>query len=214
MFAMRASGISPNKIAQTFNDEHIPIHSDYKEEKFGIPNTRRSHHLWSCATVKQILNNPTYLGHLVQMRTTTVSYKNKKIIRRNPEDMIIVYNVSIDENKARADFLKQRDNFAKKEETESRIKLRKDKARLEELGKLLSSVYEDKVLGRIPEEVCIELLKKYQDEKTELVTAIAALESKLSEMERTVAEVDEFIRRLKTYIGVPELTREMCMELI
>ena len=89
MFAMRASGISPNKIAQTFNDEHIPIHSDYKEEKFGIPNTRRSHHLWSCATVKQILNNPTYLGHLVQMRTTTVSYKNKKIIRRNPEDMII-----------------------------------------------------------------------------------------------------------------------------
>ena len=60
--------------------------------------------------------------------------------------MIIVYNVSIDENKARADFLKQRDNFAKKEETESRRKLRKDKARIEELGKLLSSVYEDKVL--------------------------------------------------------------------
>lgn len=211
MFEMRASGISPNKIAQTFNDEHIPIPSDYKEEKFGIPNTRRSHHLWSCATVKQILNNSTYLGHLVQMRTTTVSYKNKKIIKRDPEDMIIVYNVSIDENKARADFLKQRDNFAKKEETESRIKLRKDKARLEELSKLLSSVYEDKMLGRIPEEVCIELLKKYQDEKTELVTEIAALESKLSEMERTTADVDEFIRRLKAYIDVPELTREMCM---
>ena len=122
--------------------------------------------------------------------------------------------VSIDENKARADFLKQRDSFAKKEETESRRKLRKDKARLEELGKLISSVYEDKVMGRIPEEVCIELLKKYQDEKTELVTEIAELESKLSEMERTTADVDEFIRRLKAYIDVPELTREMCMELI
>lgn len=122
--------------------------------------------------------------------------------------------VSIDENKARADFLKQRDNFAKKEETESCRNLRKDKARLEELGKLLSSVYEDKVMGRIPEEVCVELLKKYQDEKTELVTEIAALESKLYEMERITADVDEFIRRLKTYIGVPELTREMCMELI
>ena len=122
--------------------------------------------------------------------------------------------VSIDENKARADFLKQRDSFAKKEETESRRKVRRDKARLEELGKLISSVYEDKVVGRIPEEVCIELLKKYQNEKTELVTEIAALESKLSEMERTTADVDEFIRRLKAYIDVPELTREMCMELI
>ena len=27
------------------------------------------------------------------------------------------------------------------------------------------------------------------------------------------ADVDEFIRRLKTYMDVPELTREMCMEL-
>lgn len=321
MFEMRASGISPNKIAQTFNDEHIPIPSDYKEEKFGIPNTRRSHHLWSCATVKQILNNPIYLGHLVQMRTTTVSYKNKKKINRDPEDMIITYNtheaivsqelwdkcremeasvsqgkktntgyvhplsglvycadcgnkmymkynntrhsrkgpriyyrenyscgayekfgsracsshyiqikilnqivlqdirskidlVSIDEKKARTDFLRQRDKLAKKEETESRKQLRKDKARLEELGKLLSSVYEDKVMGRIPEDVCIELLKKYQVEKTEIVTEIAALESKLSEMEKTTADVDEFIRRLKTYLDVPELTREMCMELI
>lgn len=122
--------------------------------------------------------------------------------------------VSIDEKKAQADFLRQRDKLAKKEETESRKQLRKDKARLEELGKLLSSVYEDKVMGRIPEDVCIELLKKYQDEKTELVTEIAVLESKLSEMEKTTADVDEFIRRLKTYLDVPELTREMCMELI
>lgn len=122
--------------------------------------------------------------------------------------------VSLDENKARAEFLKQRDSFAKKEETESRRKLRKDKARFEELGKLISSVYEDKVMGRIPEEVCIDLLKKYQDKKTELTSEIAELEEKLSEMERTTADVDEFIRRLKAYIDVPELTREMCMELI
>ena len=84
----------------------------------------------------------------------------------------------------------------------------------EEIGKLIASVYEDKVMGKILEEVCIELLRKFQDEKTELVTEIAVLESKLSEMERTTADVDEFIRRLKNYLNVPELTREMCMELI
>ena len=122
--------------------------------------------------------------------------------------------VSLDEKKARTEFLKHCDKLAKTEETENRKKLRKGKARLEEIGKLIASVYEDKVMGKIPEEVCIELLRKYQDEKTELVTEIAVLESKLSEMERTTADVDEFIRRLKNYLNVPELTREMCMELI
>ena len=92
MFEMRAKGISPNKIADALNEEGIKTPADYKEEKFGIPNTRKSHHLWSCATVKQILTNPTYLGHLVQMRTTTLSYKNKKTVKRDPEDMVWVYN--------------------------------------------------------------------------------------------------------------------------
>lgn len=45
MFEMRASGISPNKIAHIFNEEGILPPADYKEEKFGIPNTRQSHHL-------------------------------------------------------------------------------------------------------------------------------------------------------------------------
>lgn len=58
MFEMRASGISPNKIAHTFNEEGILPPADYKEEKFGIPNNRQSHHLWSCGTVKQVLTNP------------------------------------------------------------------------------------------------------------------------------------------------------------
>lgn len=52
-------------------------------------------------------------------------------------------------------------------------------------------------MGRIPEEACIELLKKYQDEKTELVTEIAALEAKLSEMEKTTADVESLFAGLK-----------------
>ena len=78
---MRASGISPNHIAQTYNNEGILPPGDYKEQKLGIPNTRKSHHLWSSSTVKQVLTNPIYLGHMVQLKTTNVSYKNKKQIR-------------------------------------------------------------------------------------------------------------------------------------
>ena len=88
MFEMRASGISPNHIAQTYNNEGILPPGDYKEQKLGIPNTRKSHHLWSSSTVKQVLTNPIYLGHMVQLKTTNVSYKNKKQIKRDPEDMV------------------------------------------------------------------------------------------------------------------------------
>ena len=91
IFEMRASGISPNHIAQTFNDENILPPADYKEAKFGIPNTRKSHHLWSSAVVKQIVTNPIYLGHLVQQKTKKISYKNKKIVKNDPEDMVWVY---------------------------------------------------------------------------------------------------------------------------
>ena len=92
IFEMRASGISPKHIAMKFNDENIPVPSDYRTQKFGITAYRLSHHLWTCDVVKQILRNPTYLGHLVQLRTTNISYKNKKQIKRPDEEKIIVYN--------------------------------------------------------------------------------------------------------------------------
>jgi hypothetical protein len=42
--------------------------------------------------VKQILTNPIYLGNLVQLKTYTLSYKNKKQVKNEPEDMVTVYN--------------------------------------------------------------------------------------------------------------------------
>ena len=91
---------------------------------------------------------------------------------------------------------------------------RRSNAVFAELERLISTVYEDKVLCKIPEEVCINLLSKYQEEKKNLTAELSEIERRLnSEVERH-ADVDEFIRRLKSYIGVPELTREMCMELI
>ena len=39
--------------------------------------------------------------------------------------------------------------------------------RLPELDKLIMSAYEDKVLGRVPESVCIQLLNQYEAERRE-----------------------------------------------
>ena len=68
--------------------------------------------------------------------------------------------------------------------------------------------------GRISEEVCFSLLDKYQSEKNSLKDEISALECKVSDSDKEQADVDEFIRRLKSYMEAPELMREMCMELI
>ena len=74
IFEMRASGISPHHIADKLNEDGVPIPSDYYYAKLGKPNPRRTRHMWSPETVRQILHNYTYLGHLVQLRTKTVSY--------------------------------------------------------------------------------------------------------------------------------------------
>ena len=321
IFEMRASGISPNHIAQTFNDESILPPADYKEAKFGIPNTRKSHHLWSSAVVKQIVTNPIYLGHLVQQKTKKISYKNKKIVKNDPEDMVWVYGthepivtqelwdkcremeasvsqgkknktgyvnplsglvycadcgnkmyikfnntrhkrtdprtyhrenftcgayskfgeractshyiqikilsqlvladirskmnlVLADEKRARAEFLSRSEQQNAAEANADRRKLTQSTRRLAELDKLIGSVYEDKVLGKIPEEVCIGLLEKYQSEKTALTETVAALERKAQTVRDDAANADEFIRRLKAYMEIPELTRQMCLELI
>ena len=92
IFEMRASGISPHHIADKLSEDGVPIPSDYYYAKLGKPNPRRTRHMWSRETVKQILHNYTYLGHLVQLRTRTVSYKNHKVIKNDEEDMIVVKN--------------------------------------------------------------------------------------------------------------------------
>lgn len=47
---------------------------------------------WSPTSIKKILQNPVYLGHLVQGRETTLSYKNKTRVRKPPGEWVVVPN--------------------------------------------------------------------------------------------------------------------------
>lgn len=71
--------------------------------------------------------------------------------------------------------------------------------RITELDSLIASIYEDKVTGKMPEDMAFTLLDKYQREKKSLQAELDELE-KRSDMERQdEADVDEYIRRLKSY---------------
>ena len=58
------------------------------------------------------------------------------------------------------------------------------------------------------------LRNKYQDEKAELLSEWTEIETRQANKSKEIADVNEFVRRLKSYMQVPALTREMCMELI
>ena len=74
--------------------------------------------------------------------------------------------------------------------------------------------YEDRVEGKMPEDICIGFIQKYSEEQKRLETEIVDTEKKLTETEDTIQNADEFIRKIKKYLEAPELTREMCYELI
>ena len=92
IFEMRSQGISPRHIANALNEEKILIPSDYQYAKLGKPNPRKTAHLWSTKTIKQIVRNPIYLGNLYLLRTTTLSYKNRKVVKKDEDDWIVIEN--------------------------------------------------------------------------------------------------------------------------
>ncbi|MBP1549108.1 MAG: recombinase family protein [Oscillospiraceae bacterium] len=322
IFEMRSQGISPRHIANALNEEKILIPSDYQYAKLGKPNPRKTAHLWSTKTIKQIVRNPIYLGNLYLLRTTTLSYKNRKVVKKDEDDWIVIENthealvsqeiwdkcreieasvsqgkktkkgetmplsglmfcadcgekmrlgtnnttngskklprkyirhnyqcgaysrfgkfyckshyikmkdidaivladirsmaslVVEDEEGAKKRFLAQKAIRNERQTAEDNRRLNDGKYRLNELQKLIPSIYEDKVLGKIPEDICSNLLEQYQAEKKVLSEEVELLEAKLSAVKQDEQETEEFMSRLRKYTDVQELTREMALELI
>ena len=322
IFELRSRGISPKHICDMLNAEKVPTPSDYSAEKHGFTTNPSKMHLWYPEGIRRITHNPTYLGHLVQLRTTTVSYKNHKVLKNSEEDMVIIKNtheplvsqelwdkvkevetsvsqgkrdkhgiimplnglmfcadcgekmrlgwnnttngskkkprkyvrhnyqcgwysrfgkfyceshyiklkdindliladiklraalVISDEETARSYFMAQKEQYNAEQYEADTKRLNAANKRLAELAKLIPSIYEDKVVGKIPEDVCVSLLKKYQAEQKALSEEVEQIECKLSAAKQDKQDIEEYIRRLKKYADVPELTREMALELI
>ena len=78
----------------------------------------------------------------------------------------------------------------------------------------MQTAYEDRVNGKMPEDICIGFIQKYSEERKRLEAEIAELETKLNEAETVRQSAEDFIQNVKKYLDAPELTREMCYELI
>lgn len=315
IFEMYASGISPRKISEILNLEGIPSPATYAYTQSGQKPKPNVVGLWTAVTIREMLNKIIYIGHMPQLRWTSLSYKNHKRFRKDESEWTVVYNnhepiisqelwdkvqerkksvaqgrktkvgythplsgflicadcgnkmklctsvsrkgtrlyhfdcgyhlrygkaycfshyiaasaleeivlgdiremaqrIVLDEKAVREDFIRHNTELADKAIKTAKKELQAKRKRVEELSRLMQVAYEDRVRGKMPEDICIGFIQKYSDEQKKLETEIAELEAKLTETKNTMQSADEFIRNIKKYLEAPELSREMCYELI
>lgn len=315
IFEMYASGISPNNIADILNAEDISSPGKLAYERLGHKGRPNELRLWCGISIRFMLNNIMYIGHLPMLQETTISYKNHKRQAKDRSDWVITYNnhepiisqelwdkvhermksvaqgrktrtgfvhplsgflicadcgaklkmggayshkgqyhyhfncgyhlrygktlcfshhiqtkvieeivlgdiremaqrIVLDEGAIRKEFMRYNTELADNAVKSTKKELQSKKRRLEELSRMIKVAYEDRVMGKMPEDICIGLIQEYSDEQKTLTVAIANLEVKLTETQDKQQSADNFIQNIKKYLNVPELTREMCYELL
>ena len=95
IYEWKIDGMAVAAIADRLNGLGILSPGEYKKStgchyKSGFSGAGRS--LWSSTTVKRILTDETYLGHLLQGKTAKVNYKVKKSVAKPKEEWIRVEN--------------------------------------------------------------------------------------------------------------------------
>lgn len=315
IFEMYASGMSPGKISEILNLEGIPSPATYAYTQSGQKPKPNVVGLWTAVTIREMLNKIIYIGHMPQLRWTSLSYKNHKRFRKDESEWTVVYNnhepiisqelwdkvqerkksvaqgrktkvgythplsgflfcadcgnkmklctsvsrkgtrlyhfdcgyhlryekaywfshyiaasaleeivlgdiremaqrIVLDEKAVREDFIRHNAELTDQAIKSTKKELQVKHKRTEELSRLMQVAYEDRVRGKMPEDICIGFIQKYSDEQKKLETEIAELEERLTETTNTIQSADEFIRNIKKYLEAPELTREMCYEMI
>ncbi len=319
IFDMRLQGDSFRKIATQLNAEGVPAPRTFYYMATGRENIRSKSPYWNDTTVKSILRNEVYLGHMVQNKTGTVSYKNHKQITKPQSEWIKVENtheplisqdvwdavqrmdnhpgrgrtgksgmialfggilrcmdcgsslrymrdyrkttsgkepefksyvcnryaiggkdacsthyinqkaliaVVLTDIRSKAilaqrnrEALKERILAMKKSASAKRTSMLKTELtaidkRLAELEKLIQAAYEDKVMGRIPEGVCINLLNKYEIEHTEKLEHKKELSMKLAASQESEKSVDDWLDMIQDYAQLEELDRATLVRLI
>ena len=319
MFAYRRQGFGFRKIARSLNEEHILPPRDYYYQQKGVESKGYRNHLWNDVTVKSMLRSEVYIGHMVQNKRGTLSYKNKKQIDKPKEDWIKVENTHepiidmdtwnacaevdarnykprptkeseislfggllkcmdcgfkmrysqethtypkkgkvkyisyfcgsyarsgrsacsahiiylnplselvLDDIRHRAKRVLEDEDRVRRELLEQKAKrsdrqLKADKSirkatekRLAELEKLTQALYEDKVLGTVPEAVFKNLMVKYEAERVEKQMLVQSLKQKIADTAQDERDIERYIANIKKYVAVEQLDRGMLLELI
>ena len=121
--------------------------------------------------------------------------------------------VTEDEDGIRQRFIERNALLAKQSDKEAVKSIQAKKARIATLDDLMSKAYEDKLLGKMPEELCMKFIDRYTAEQATLQKEVADLEAGLKQAKDMRENIDDFMSRIKKYLDVTVITREMVLEL-
>ena len=286
IFDLRLQGYGFRKIALQLNAEKVPSPRTFYYMAEGRENRRGETECWNDVTVKTILRNEVYLGHMVQNKTGTVSYKNHKQVSKPESEWIRVENtheplISQDvwdavqrmdshpsrgrsgkepEYKAyvcnryasggkdacsshyinqkalahvvlldirsksmwaqfgraeiREKLLAQKESAGREKTKTLQAELSAIDRRLPELDRLVQSAYEDKVLGKIPENLCVQLLNGYEAERKAKQERRRELTEQLAASRENEQSVDAWLDMVQDYYNLEELDRPTLVRLI
>ena len=310
IFSLCMGGKGPSQIAKQLKEERIPIPAYFYYKKNGVEITGFNPAEpcnWQQTTIAKILENEVYLGHTINLKYTTLSYKNKKRMERPENEQVRIENThealidkttwdivqDIRKHKRRRanmaeqnifsglvyckdcsgtmvlhrahtmdavknnfmcstykkkgkencsahyiretplaeiilDDLRRVTHYARQHETlfakhitqKNGAEIRREIAQTEreleslkrrdtELTALFKRLYEDNVLGKIPNEVFRKLSDDYLAEQKEIQITIPKKESNLERLKDSVSNVSAFIDKAKQYTEINKLTAEI-----
>lgn len=319
IFSMRATGMGFTGIAAQLNEEGIPSPGMLYYQRRGKADPRRVNHKWAGETVKHLIRNEVYIGNMVQGKTGTVSYKNKKLISKPEDEWIRVEGThepiisqeiwdtvqSIDQKRVRKNaasdgirsvftglvycaecgfkmrnhtekftykdgspgryssficgnyarsgksactihtiyenvleqivledirekarfaahdpemlaqhILRLKDKEAQSHRTSCEQELKAVKTRLDELERLMQSLYEDKYSGTVPQSVFQTLMRKYETERVEKAAALPELELKLKAHMENRQDAGRWTEIIRQYTEITKLDESMLFALV
>lgn len=96
IFNMALEGNGKIKITKYLNNRGILCRKELQrrnKNRLSLePFEVEARYLWGTTTINRILRNETYIGNLIQCKTTSVSYKNHRVINIEENDWIKVEN--------------------------------------------------------------------------------------------------------------------------
>ena len=319
IFDLRCQGYSYRKIATTLNTEQVPTPSSFYYLRQGKPNIRKEGGYWQAQTVKAILQNEVYIGHMVQNKTGNVSYKVHKQVDKPESEWIrvegtheplvsmevwelvrtlekqntrsrtqangetalfagllrcmdcgslmrsyhdgrwrkdgskssyrsyacgryasggktvctahimnqrVLIEIVLTDIRAKAELAKRDpDSLIERVRTQRRAatagEIKRAQAtltvvekRLAELSRLTQAIYEDKVMGHIPEAVCVQLMNQYEAERADKLEQRAHLSGELEAYQQETDDVQQWMKLIRECAKLEELDRPTLLRLI
>ena len=98
IFDLAAHGYGAARIARVLYDERVPTPAYWQYKLHGkfdyifADAPPEKAYSWSLAIIKKILKDETYIGNTIHYRQSTISYKNKKIVRNPKEEWVRIEN--------------------------------------------------------------------------------------------------------------------------